>query len=60
MTVPELAGLQIEVQAEGQGDRETARGKFSYFTPPLAHPGLQARRPACYLAKMHITNNLTR
>lgn len=31
MTVPELAGLQVEVQAEGQGDRETARGKFSHL-----------------------------
>ncbi|KAK3328299.1 peptidyl-prolyl cis-trans isomerase fkr-2 [Cercophora scortea] len=26
MTIPELAGLQIEVLAEGQGTRETKRG----------------------------------
>ncbi|KAK4138550.1 peptidyl-prolyl cis-trans isomerase [Trichocladium antarcticum] len=26
MTIPELAGLQVEVQQEGQGSRETQRG----------------------------------
>lgn len=27
MTIPQLEGLQIEVQQEGQGNRETRRGK---------------------------------
>lgn len=29
MTVPQLEGLQIEVQGEGVGTRETRRGTFN-------------------------------
>jgi FK506-binding protein 2 len=31
MTIPELAGLKVDVTAEGQGTRETKRGKFSNY-----------------------------
>lgn len=31
MTIPQLDGLQIEVQQEGQGTRETRRGKCNHL-----------------------------
>jgi len=36
MTVPEIEGLQIEVLAQGNGDRETKRGKHLSPTIPNA------------------------
>lgn len=33
MTIPQLQGLQIEVQQEGQGTRETRRGKYFQLLP---------------------------
>lgn len=55
MTIPQLQGLQIEVQQEGKGTRETRRGKASQLiadiTPPVVplfplslHQGLSPHR----------------
>ena len=65
MTVPQLDGLQIEVLAEGQGTRETRRGKqnSSFSAIPLfskkrkhqlARMGRVTRHapPFCYIIQL--------